>query len=120
MTPFLASPLGTPFDGLDGGLIGNPLARGGEAVIVNSVLLSLTLIDALAEAEQREFLAGLSTGSSIGYGAGGLLSGQPNVPPPVAVSEPSMTSLAIATLLALALMISRRRRSANSAPSRAG
>ena len=116
LTPFLASAARHTFDGLDGGLIGNPLARGGEAVIVNSVLLSLTLSDALVEAEQQEFLAGLSTGSSIGYGAGGLLSGQP----PVAVSEPSMTSLAIATLLALGLMIGRRRRSPGSAPSRAG
>src|SRR5262245_12397648 len=32
LTPFLASPLGAAFDGLDGGLLADSLARGGEAV----------------------------------------------------------------------------------------
>jgi hypothetical protein len=106
LTAFLAAPLG---DGLDGGLLGDALARGGELVVSNSVVLSLNLTDALTAAEQEEFFAGLPTKSSIGYGRGGLLGGQPNVPPPTTVSEPSMAALALTTLLALGLLMGRRR-----------
>ena len=108
LTAFLASPPGTSFDGLDGGLIGDTLARGSERVIVDSVLLSLTLSDALLADEQVAFLAGLQTGSKVGYGFGGFFGGTPNVPP-VAVPEPPMTSLAIAGLLALGLTLARKR-----------
>ena len=100
LTAFLASPPGTSFDGLDGGLIADTLARGSERVIVDSVLLSLNLSDALLADEQAAFLAGLQTGSSVGYGFGGFFGGTPDVPP-VSVPEPSIISLAIAALLLL-------------------
>jgi hypothetical protein len=107
LTPFVASVFG---DGVDGGLLGDALARGGELVVTNSVLLSLNLTDALSAAEQEAFLAGLPTRSAIGYGAGGLLGGQPSVPPPpTAVSEPSTAALAFTTLLAFGFLIGRRR-----------
>lgn len=101
LTAFLASPPGTSFDGLDGGLIGEALARGSERVIVDSVLLSLTLSDALLANEQEAFLSGLRTGSRVGYGFGGFFGGTPTEPPPVSVTEPSTASLAIVSLLLL-------------------
>lgn len=107
LTAFFASPPGTSFDGLDGGLLGDALARGSEEVIVNSVLLSLTLSDALLATEQADFLASLLTGSAIGYGKGGFVAGAPRGGP-VAVAEPSMLLLAIAALFALALGATRR------------
>jgi hypothetical protein len=100
LTAFLASPPGTSFDGLDGGLIGDALARGSERVIVDSVLLSLTLSDALLADEQEAFLSGLRTGSKVGYGFGGFFGGAPTEPP-VSVTEPSTASLAIVSLLLL-------------------
>ena len=100
LTAFFASPPGTSFDGLDGGLIADALARGSERVVVDSVLLSLTLSHALLADEQAAFLAGLRTGSRVGYGFGGFFGGTPDVPP-VSVSEPTMTSLAAAALLLL-------------------
>lgn len=100
LTAFLASPPGTSFDGLDGGLIADTLARGSERVIVDSVLLSLNLSDALLAGEQETFLAGLRTGSRIAYGFGGFFGGAPDVPP-VSVTEPSILSLASAALLLL-------------------
>jgi hypothetical protein len=108
LTAFLASPAGTSFDGLDGGLLGDALARGGESVIVNSILLSLNLSDALLAAEQLAFLAGLPTGSKIGYGFGAQLGGIPGVPP-VSVAEPSLT-LTSALMLVFMLAVSRRKR----------
>lgn len=111
LTAFLASLPGTSFDGLDGGLLGDALAHGSEAVIINSALLSLTLSDALLATEQADFLSSLLTGSSIGYGKGGFVAagtprGGPGQPP-VAVAEPSMFLLAIAALFALALTTGR-------------
>jgi hypothetical protein len=100
LTAFLGSPPGTSFDGLDGGLIADTLARGTERVIVDSVLLSLTLSDALLADEQAAFLAGLRTGSKVGYGFGGFFGGTPDVPP-VSLPEPPVSSLAIAALLLL-------------------
>lgn len=79
--------------------------RGSEEVIVNSILLSLTLSDALLATEQADFPASLLTGSAIGYGKGGFVAGAPRGGPglpPVAVAEPSMLLLALAALLALA------------------
>lgn len=111
LTAFLASPPGTSFDGIDGGLINDALARGGEQVIVNSILLSLTLSDALLADEQSAFLANLLTLSSVGYGSGGSIAGQPRtgVPPTTSVPEPPMISLAFAALLALGVAVRRRR-----------
>ena len=103
LTAFLASPPGTPFDGIDGGLINDALARGGERVVVNSLLLSLTLSDTLQAMEQADFLDSLLTRSSIGYGSGGFIAGTPRSvqPPNTSVPEPPMTSLAVMALLAL-------------------
>lgn len=109
LTAFLSSP-GT-FDGIDGGLLGDAFARGGERIITNSVLLSLTLSDALLAIEQEQFLASLRTGSFIGYGSGAFLDGRPDGLPPVAVAEPAAISLLIAMLLALSgFSVARRRR----------
>jgi hypothetical protein len=94
LTAFLDSP-GSAFNGLDGGLLGDALARGGERIITNSVLLSLTLSDALLGLEQEQFLASLRTGSFIGYGSGAFLNGRPDGLPPVAVDEPAVTSLVL-------------------------
>ena len=109
LTAFLASPPGTSFDGIDGGLIGDALARGGEQVVVNSVLLSLNLSDALLASEQSNFLTNLRTRSMIGYGSGGSIAGAPGdgLPPTTSVSEPPMTSLAIAALLVLGIAVRR-------------
>lgn len=111
LTAFLASPPGTSFDGVDGGLIGDALARGGERVIVNSVLLSLTLSDALQLTEQTDFLNTLLTRTMVGYGSGGSIAGTPRgLPPTTDVPEPPMTSLAIAALLVLGFVGRNRRR----------
>jgi hypothetical protein len=99
LTAFLSSP-GT-FDGLDGGLLGDAFARGSEGIITNSVLLSLTLSDALLAIEQEQFLASLRTGSFIGYGSGAFLDGRPDGLPPVSVAEPSTLALLVAVLLVL-------------------
>jgi hypothetical protein len=109
LTAFLASPPGTSFDGIDGGVLGDALARGGERVVVNSLLLSLNLSDALLASEQSDFLANLLTRSSIGYGSGGSIAGAPRdgLPPVTSVSEPPMTSLAIAALLVLGIAVRR-------------
>ena len=105
LTAFLASPPGTSFDGIDGGLIGDALARGGERVIVNSLFLSLTLSDALQLIEQTEFLNTLLTRTMVGYGSGGIIGGTPRgLPPTTDVPEPPMTSLALAALLALGVV----------------
>ena len=105
LTAFLSSPPGTSFDGIDGGLIGDALARGGERVIVNSVLLSLTLSDALQLTEQTDFLSTLLTRTMVGYGSGGSIAATPRgLPPTTDVPEPPMTSLAIAALLTLGLV----------------
>jgi hypothetical protein len=105
LTAFLASPPGTSFDGIDGGLIGDALARGSDRVIVNSVFLSLTLSDALQLTEQTDFLSTLLTRTMVGYGSGGSIAGTPRgLPPTTDVPEPPMTSLAIAALLALGLI----------------
>jgi hypothetical protein len=114
LTAFLASPPGTTFDGIDGGLLNDALARGGEQVIINSVLLSLTLSDALLANEREDFLASLFTRSSVGYGSGGSIAGAvrgAQQPPTTSVPEPPMTSLAIAALIALGWAIRRRPRS---------
>jgi hypothetical protein len=110
LTAFLASPPGTSFDGVDGGLIGDALARGSEQVIVNSVLLSLTLSDALLANEQSDFLANLLTQTSVGYGSGGSIAAAPRdgLPPTTPVAEPSMTSLAFAALFVLGVAARRR------------
>jgi hypothetical protein len=109
LTAFLASPPGTSFDGIDGGVLGDALARGGEQVVVNSLLLSLTLSDALLASEQSDFLADLLTRSSIGYSSGGSVAGAPRdgLPPVTSVSEPPLTSLAIAALLVLGIALRR-------------
>ncbi|HEY7641550.1 MAG TPA: hypothetical protein VH814_17610 [Steroidobacteraceae bacterium] len=111
LTAFLASPPGTAFDGLDGGLLADALARGSEQIITNSVLLSLTLSDALLAIEQEQFLASLRTGSFVGYGTGAFLDGRPDGLPPVSVPEPQTLSLVAAMLLVIAA--SKRRRSAD-------
>jgi hypothetical protein len=113
LTAFLSSP-GT-FDGLDGGLLGDAFARGSERIITNSVLLSLTLSDALLAIEQERFLASLRTGSFIGYGSGAFLDGRPDGLPPVPVPEPSTITLMVALLAlsASALAVRRQRRSVN-------
>ncbi len=115
LTAFLDAP-GSAFSGLDGGLLGDVLARGGERIITNSVLLSLTLSDALLAIEQEQFLAGLRTGSFIGYGSGAFLDGRPDGLPPVSVPEPSTLALMVALLLVLSgsgSLIRRQRRAAN-------
>jgi hypothetical protein len=103
LTAFLASPPGTTFDGVDGGLIGDALARGSEQVIVNSVLLSLNLSDALLASEQSDFLANLLTRSMVGYGSGGSIAGTPRdgLPPTTSVAEPPMSALALVALIVL-------------------
>jgi hypothetical protein len=117
LTAFLAPPPGTSLNGIDGGLLGDALARGGERVVVSSVLLSLSLSDALLASEQADFLGTLLTRSAIGYGSGGSIAGAPRngeqQPPTTSVPEPPMTSLAIAALLLLGIAarrpVSRRR-----------
>ena len=110
LTAFLASPPGTSFDGIDGGLIGDALARGDERVIVNSVFLSLTLSDALQLTEQTDFLSTLLTRTMVSYGSGGSIAGTPRgLPPTTEVPEPPMTSLAITALLALGLVRRNKR-----------
>lgn len=110
LTAFLASPPGTSFDGIDGGLIGDALARGNERVIVNSVFLSLTLSDALQLTEQTDFLSTLLTRTMVGYGSGGIVAGTPRgLPPTTDVPEPPMTSLALAALLALGFVRRNKR-----------
>ncbi len=105
LTAFLASAPGTSFDGIDGGLIGDAAARGGERVIVNSVFLSLTLSDVLQLSEQTEFLNTGLTRTMVGYGSGGIIGGTPRgLPPTTEVPEPPMTSLALSALLALGLV----------------
>lgn len=113
LAAFLASSPGTAFDGLDGGLLGDALARGSEQIITNSVMLSLTLSDALLAIEQEQFLASLRTGSFVGYGMGAFLDGRPDGLPPVSVPEPQMISLAAAMLLMFVIGTNRRRRSAD-------
>ena len=98
LTAFLDSP-GSLFNGLDGGLLGDVLARSGERIIANSVLLSLNLSDALLAIEQEQFLASVRTGSFVGYGSGGFPDGRPDGLPPVPVPEPSTLALIVALLL---------------------
>jgi hypothetical protein len=110
LTAFLSSPPGTSFDGVDGGLIGDALARGGENVIVNSVFLSLNLSDALLLTEQTDFLNTLLTRTMVGYGSGGSIAGMPRgLPPTTDVPEPPMGSLAITALLMLGFAGASRR-----------
>jgi hypothetical protein len=110
LTAFLASPPGTSFDGIDGGLIGDALARGGERVIVNSVFLSLTLSDALQLSEQTEFLNNELTRTMVGYGSDGIIGGTlRGLPPTTEVPEPGRTSLALAALLVLGLVRRNKR-----------
>src|SRR4030095_7188414 len=106
-------PPGTSFDGIDGGLLNDALARGGEQVINNSVLLSLTLSDALLANEREDFLASLFTRSSVGYGSGGSIAGAvrgAQQPPTTSIPAPPMTSLAVAALIALGWAIRKRPR----------
>jgi hypothetical protein len=114
LTAFLDSS-GSLFNGLDGGLLGDVLARGGERIITNSVLLSLNLSDALLAIEQEQFLASLRTGSFVGYGSGGFLDGRPDGLPPVSVPEPSTSALMVALLVlsGSGSFVRRQRRAAN-------
>jgi hypothetical protein len=80
-------------------------------IAYGSVLLSLTLSEALLATEQADFLGALLTRSAIGYGSGGSIAGAPRngpqQPPTTSVPEPPMTSLAIAALLVLGIAARR-------------
>jgi hypothetical protein len=73
-TPFLPIPPGSnligpgAFDGIQGGLLGDLVARNGQGVIGNSVVITLTLSDPYDLALQAAFFEDLRRNSLIEYG----------------------------------------------------
>jgi len=103
LTPFLTSPPGTeliPSDGVQGGLISDVLGRGGNAVIVDSVVFTLELAEALLPANQDLFLRNVLTQSMVEYGDGGAF---------VFAQAQTVPEPAPLPLFLLALLMLRRR-----------